>query len=230
MDVKTNGKCCGKGSWTVEEDEMVMRLVNEHGTRSWTKIAVHLPYRTGKQCRERWLNQLNPKINREKWTSEEDKLLIELQSQHGNAWSKISEYLPGRSDNNVKNRWNSTIQRKLRMDNTFSHLKSEETVQDIVPKTETEENPACLGPIHEETGFGPLSFMAPAVGMYLNRSSNDIEHEWFAIEPNKSLNMPKKTENRHRMASASHFSLVSEESDTYSHPNHIKLELERVLQ
>ena len=102
-----------KGSWTREEDEMIIEFVKQYGTKNWTKLATLLPGRIGKQCRERWRNHLDPDVNRNPWTEEEDNILIEMHEKIGNQWVKIAEYLPGRSDNSIKNRWNSTLKKRL---------------------------------------------------------------------------------------------------------------------
>lgn len=80
-------------------------------TKTWSLIASQLPGRTGKQCRERWLNQLKPGINREPWTEEEQRILYEAHGRLGNKWVQIADLLPGRTDNTVKNFFNSA-QRK----------------------------------------------------------------------------------------------------------------------
>ena len=102
-----------KGSWTLEEDNTIIKFVAEHGTKNWTKLALLLPGRIGKQCRERWRNHLDPEVKRQPWTKEEDDILIDLHSTLGNQWVKIAESLPGRSDNCVKNRWNSTLKKQI---------------------------------------------------------------------------------------------------------------------
>ena len=102
----------GKGSWTPEEDEILREKRSIYG-RKWAKIAAHLPGRQGKQCRERYVNHLNPDLKKGEWTDDEEAILIAMHQHHGNRWANISKQLPGRSDNDVKNHWYSTIKRKF---------------------------------------------------------------------------------------------------------------------
>jgi len=111
--------CCekahtNKGAWTKEEDDRLVAYIKAHGEGCWRSLpkAAGL-VRCGKSCRLRWINYLRPDLKRGNFTEEEDELIIKLHSLLGNKWSLIAGRLPGRTDNEIKNYWNTHIRRKL---------------------------------------------------------------------------------------------------------------------
>jgi hypothetical protein len=95
-----------KNKWSPEDDARVVAAIHEVGLDSWSKVASLVPGRTGKQCRERWLDKLSPEVVKHDWCPEEDATIIAMQGELGNSWAKIRDCLPGRSVGAIKNRWN----------------------------------------------------------------------------------------------------------------------------
>ncbi|KAM0679596.1 Myb- protein B [Glugoides intestinalis] len=103
-----------KGPWSREEDEKLRKLVEKYSPKNWSYLAKIMGTRQGKQCRERWHNHLNPEIKKTPFTREEDRMIVQLHMKYGNKWSEIAKHLPGRTDNAIKNYWNSSIVRRQR--------------------------------------------------------------------------------------------------------------------
>ena len=102
-----------KGPWAPDEDAMVVQLVEKYGQKKWSFIAQQLQGRSGNQCRARWHNHLSPDIKKGGWTDEEDTLIIDSQARLGNKWVEISKLLVGRSGNDIMNRWNNTLKKRV---------------------------------------------------------------------------------------------------------------------
>ncbi|KAI8545185.1 hypothetical protein RHMOL_Rhmol07G0022000 [Rhododendron molle] len=113
-----------KGPWSKQEDELIIKLVEEKGTQKWSEIAKCLPGRIGKQCRERWYNHLKPEINKTPWTKEEELALVSAHREYGNQWAKIARFLHGRTENAIKNHWNSSLKKKLELNSTTGIVSS----------------------------------------------------------------------------------------------------------
>ncbi|GLU05392.1 hypothetical protein SLE2022_224940 [Rubroshorea leprosula] len=103
-----------KGPWTPEEDQKLIDYINKNGCGSWRALPKLAGLnRCGKSCRLRWTNYLRPDIKRGKFSEDEERLIINLHSVLGNKWSRIATHLPGRTDNEIKNFWNTHIRKKL---------------------------------------------------------------------------------------------------------------------
>ncbi|XP_031497165.1 transcription factor MYB3-like [Nymphaea colorata] len=113
-----------RGAWTAEEDEKLSRYIKEHGKTKWTLVPVKAGLnRCGRSCRLRWLNYLRPDIKRGNFSDQEEDLIIRLHNLLGNRWSLIAGRLPGRTDNEIKNYWNTHLSKKLKLKRQQKHDK-----------------------------------------------------------------------------------------------------------
>ncbi|KAK7838436.1 transcription factor myb61 [Quercus suber] len=125
-----------KGLWSPEEDEKLLRHITKYGHGCWSSVPKQAGLqRCGKSCRLRWINYLRPDLKRGTFSQEEENLIIELHAVLGNRWSQIAAQLPGRTDNEIKNLWNSCLKKKLRQRGidpvTHKPISEVENVEDI---------------------------------------------------------------------------------------------------
>lgn len=156
-----------KGTWSEEEDKLLLSLVQEGRDFKWSEIALQVPGRSAKQCRERWSCNLDPRINRSSWSPAEDRLVLKLQQELGNRWAQIATYLSGRTENAVKTRYKS-ISRAMK-------------------REWTEEEDALIISLHQEHG----SNWAVISQQFTHRTKNAVKTRFRLISKGQAFQKPE---------------------------------------
>ncbi|XP_050884036.1 transcription factor MYB46 [Lathyrus oleraceus] len=156
-----------KGLWSPEEDEKLMNyMVRNNGQGCWSDVARNAGLeRCGKSCRLRWINYLRPDLKRGAFSNQEEELIIHLHSLLGNRWSQIAARLPGRTDNEIKNFWNSTIKKRLKsMSSTTTTTSTSPNASDESSSPEPNKEINILGfsgQYHQHANFNHYTMNVP---------------------------------------------------------------------
>nr|AGN52130.1 MYB-related transcription factor [Salvia miltiorrhiza]AGN52240.1 MYB-related transcription factor [Salvia miltiorrhiza] len=149
---------CYKGHWTTSQDRKLRTLVSRFGY-NWSKVGRLMAPRIGKQCRERWHNNLRPPISKNiVWSDEEEMIMIEGQKRFGNRWSRIARLTPGRSENDVKNKWNKTLRRQFSSKNISTLVQNYILMNTPPPISTTTPSPLTF---NQPNINAPFSFFTP---------------------------------------------------------------------
>ncbi|XAR55378.1 hypothetical protein NMG60_11035432 [Bertholletia excelsa] len=175
-----------KGPWTTAEDSILMEYVRKHGEGNWNAVQRNSGLmRCGKSCRLRWANHLRPNLKKGAFSAEEERLIIELHAKLGNKWARMASQLPGRTDNEIKNYWNTRVKRLQR---AGLPIYPEDVLQDQPPQIQQRIfNPTSSSP------FSPLLSPSPPSPHFPNPKFNPINFppilNQFKLNPNFPLSL-----------------------------------------
>nr|XP_043620641.1 transcription factor MYB61-like [Erigeron canadensis] len=214
-----------KGLWSPEEDEKLIKHITKFGHGCWSSVPKLAGLeRCGKSCRLRWINYLRPDLKRGTFSQQEEKLIIELHAVLGNKWSQIAAQLPGRTDNEIKNLWNSSIKKKLRQrgidPNTHKPL-SEINEDQKAPSGSNDKTSQGSYNLEEKTQPTVASVMATS---YTNLIDNSppATHEFFLnrfLTSHESSN--KQPESHHQMPNFLPFNYTQQQQPPESSGDHL---------
>jgi len=180
-----------KKVWSKEEDETLVEYITINGEGNWNQVAANMSNRSGKQCRERWLNHLSPDVDKREWTEEEDRIICEMRKVVGNQWSLMRKHLVGRSENAIKNRVNAAERCKgVRVKKPTEYTKSHMSNNDNTCKQSYQNDDMLMG--ENESNKNDIR---------QNKSINDILQivtlpskieKWSKVSGNSSLPLREK--------------------------------------
>lgn len=175
--------------FTKEEDNLLRELAKDKRNMSWKEIASHLPGRTACQCRDRFNQYLFKKVVNDPWTLEEDNIIVEKYQMYGPHWVKISEFLPGRSGNNVKNRWHCALTKYHGI--SYTNTKQQRRPRNLKWKSETvstnDIKPASLQSVKLDTSSNDTKTSKKANTEFRSPKTQDEIQDLSFIENNQTL-------------------------------------------
>ncbi|GMJ04668.1 myb domain protein 106, NOECK [Hibiscus trionum] len=187
--------CCDKvglkkGPWTPEEDQKLLAYIEQHGHGSWRALPAKAGLqRCGKSCRLRWINYLRPDIKRGKFSLQEEQTIIQLHALLGNRWSAIATHLPKRTDNEIKNYWNT-------------HLKKRLSKMGIDPVTHKPKTDALGSATGNPKDAANLSHMAQWESARLEAEARLVRESKLVSNPPPNLHIPAGSSSSSVMAAA----------------------------
>ncbi|XP_062097732.1 transcription factor MYB114-like [Humulus lupulus] len=178
------------GSWTPEEDQKLAQVIQLHGPTKWKSLAIKAGLnRCGKSCRLRWMNYLRPNIKRGNISDQEEDLILRLHKLLGNRWSLIAGRLPGRTDNEIKNYWNSHLSKKMkqikerntRTNNMAQVIKEVDHHHHDHNHDHDHDHYECPKKNEINNNHGNLSFLGEDESLNLEEMSNflEVDEAWF---------------------------------------------------
>ncbi|KAL9254798.1 Transcription factor MYB4-like protein [Drosera capensis] len=175
-------KSVNRGAWTAEEDKRLAEAIEVYGPKRWKKVASKAGLnRCGKSCRLRWMNYLRPNIKRGNISEQEEDLILRLHKLLGNRWSLIAGRLPGRTDNEIKNYWNSHLSKKTKHKEETLHC---DQAEDETTKTEKAED---SGKRSDEGSSIDISFNVDDFFDFSNEDPSNLEWVSQFVDLGRSL-------------------------------------------
>lgn len=172
--------------FTKEEDELLKKLAREKKSKTWKEIAKHLPGRSACQCRDRYNQYLFKEVSNKPWTTEEDEIIVEKYRQFGPHWVRIASFLPGRSGNNVKNRWNGALTQFHGMSHAITKFTRRSKYDNYIRDEKTTYKISKVNISEQSESDDGL--------IVIDEISNDHIIDFSNYEPNQTYNIDKKDE------------------------------------
>ncbi|OIW08135.1 hypothetical protein TanjilG_06678 [Lupinus angustifolius] len=205
-----SGVILKKGPWTSTEDAILVEYVKKHGEGNWNAVQKHSGLsRCGKSCRLRWANHLRPNLKKGAFTAQEERLITELHAKMGNKWARMAAHLPGRTDNEIKNYWNTRIKRRQRaglplyppevclqafqesqqrQSTGGGHNAGNKVRHDFLHKNSYEIHDAIFDSLKDNQGISPYVPELPDISDYSNMLKDLDSSQYFNFAPSTSPN------------------------------------------